>query len=180
MEYSEIIKICYSVSDFCKLVNLPVNGLGIKKAKKIINDNNLDTSHFDYGLSKKTKYEIVEKVCPVCNKKFETQMRGDRREKKTCSHSCSNSYFRSGKDNPNWKENSTQYRTKCFEFHKKECVICGEYKIIEVHHIDENRDNNIPENLVPLCPTHHKYWHSEYKEEVEEKIYIYINNKFNK
>ena len=179
MNFVEIIKNCHSYSDFARSLGLYNNGSGIRKAKKVIKENKLDISHFDYGLSKKTKYEIIEKVCPVCKNKFETR-KGKRDEKHTCSHSCSNTYFRSGKDNPNWKENSTQYRTKCFEFHKKECVICGENKIIEVHHIDEDRDNNIPENLVPLCPTHHKYWHSEFKEEVEEKIYKYINNKFNK
>jgi hypothetical protein len=25
-----------------------------------------------------------------------------------------------------------------------------------------------------LCPTHHQYWHSRYKEEIEDKIYNYI------
>lgn len=108
-----------------------------------------------------------------------------RREKTTCSRSCSNTSFRSGKNNGNWKDISEydsrsktfilKYRRICFENHKHECVICGENKILDVHHLDQNKFNNSPENLVPLCPTHHQYWHSRYKQEIEEKIYNYIN-----
>jgi hypothetical protein len=165
------IKTCYSLTDFCKRLNLSTGGGGFKKAKKIIEDNKLDISHFNNGSWKKRKYEVVEKICPVCNKKFETQL-GERKEKTTCSHSCSNTYFRTGKNNGNWSDDS--YRSTCFLYHKKECLICGEDKIVEVHHMDENNKNNNPENLVPLCPTHHQYWHSRYKKEIEDKIYNYI------
>jgi hypothetical protein len=172
MNLNKEIKNCYSLSQFCRLLGYHVNGSGMRKAKKLIEDNNLDISHFDGNLKAKIKYELIEKECPVCGTKFITK--GNSREKMTCSYSCSNTFFRSGKDNPNWKEISTQYRSKCFEYHKKECVICKEEKIVEVHHIDEDRSNNDIFNLVPLCPTHHKYWHSEYKEEIEDKIYNYI------
>jgi len=175
MNLLDEVKNCYSLSQFCSVLGFCNNGRNIRKVKEIIKINGLDTSHFDGNLKAKIKYDKIEKDCPVCGLKFTTQKRGDKREKKTCSYSCSNSFFRSGKDNPNWKETSTQYRTKCFEYHKKECIICGEFKVIEVHHLDENRSNNSPENLVPLCPTHHKYWHSEFKTEVEETIYKYIN-----
>jgi hypothetical protein len=62
------------------------------------------------------------------------------------------------------------YRTICFTHHKKECVVCGEDKIVSVHHYDENHNNNDPNNLVPLCPTHHQYVHSGYKDLVIDKI----------
>ena len=174
MDLKESIKKCNSVSDFCKILNLHINGTGIRKAKKIINDNNLDTSHFGL-VNKNRKHPIIDKECPVCGKNFKTQTHGDKKEKYTCSYSCSNTYFRSGVDNPNWRETSSRYRDKCFEFHKKECVVCSENKIVEVHHIDEDRTNNKMDNLVPLCPTHHGYWHSRYKIEIEELIYTYIN-----
>ena len=77
-------------------------------------------------------------------------------------------------NNPNWKENS--YRTTCFHFHKKECIVCGENKIVEVHHLDENNKNNSPNNLIPLCPTHHKYLHSNYRYLIEDKVNEYIKD----
>ena len=184
MNYSELIKMCYSLSDFCRIIDIPTNGSGIKIAKSIIDENNLSTEHFDGGSSKKIKYERIKKKCPVCEKIFETK-KGSRREKTTCSRSCSNTSFRSGKNNGNWKDISEydsrsktfilKYRKICFENHKHECVVCGENKILDVHHLDQNKFNNSPENLVPLCPTHHQYWHSRYKQEIEEKIYNYIN-----
>lgn len=45
--------------------------------------------------------------------------------------------------------------------------------IVAVHHYDGNHDNNSPENLIPLCPTHHQYVHSRYKKLVQEKIDYY-------
>lgn len=122
-------------------------------------------------MARKFIYEPIEKNCPICGTKFTTR-KDSPREKMTCSHSCANSYFRSGVNNPNWKENS--YRSTCFHFHKKECIVCGENKIVEVHHLDENNKNNSPNNLIPLCPTHHQYWHSRYKEEIEQIVIDYI------
>jgi hypothetical protein len=80
--------------------------------------------------------------------------------------------FRSGEQNPNWKD--TRYRTTCFAYHKKQCVVCGEDKIVSVHHMNEDRTDNSPENLIPLCPTHHQYFHSRYRNEVEHKIVKYL------
>ena len=105
------------------------------------------------------------KKCPVCGDWFSSKG-------VTCSHGCANTFFRSGDKNPNWSDNA--YRTTCFKYHAKKCVVCGEDKVVEVHHLDENKKNNKPENLVPLCPTHHKYWHSRYKYLIEDLILNYI------
>lgn len=37
--------------------------------------------------------------------------------------------------------------------------ICGETTYVELHHIDENRENNDPGNLIALCDMHHKMAH---------------------
>lgn len=145
------------------------NGRTRNKFFKFVEDNNLNIEHLT---KREVKYKQVTKTCPVCGNMFETK-EGSRDEKTTCSHSCSNTYFRSGKENPNWDDNS--YRTTCFYYHKKECIICGENKIVTVHHFDENHKNNDPENLIPLCPTHHQYVHSRYKNEVIDKIETYRN-----
>lgn len=92
----------------------------------------------------------------------------------TCSHACANTYFRTGESHPNWKQSS--YRTTCFLNHEKRCVVCGEDKIVEVHHLDEDKLNNLPENLIPLCPTHHQYWHSRFRYLIEDKVLGYIKH----
>jgi len=107
------------------------------------------------------------KICCVCDKPIKNY-----RHNTTCSTACGNTFFRSGENHPNWKPEN--YRSTCFSHHKKECIICGEVNIVEVHHFDEDKENNLPENLVPICPTHHKYYHSRYKSLVENTIIKYI------
>lgn len=91
----------------------------------------------------------------------------------TCSHSCSNTLYRTGPNHGNWKPE--QYRSTCFHYHKRVCVVCGEQNIVEVHHHDGNKQNNNPENLIPLCPTHHQYWHSRFRLLVEQQITDFID-----
>ena len=107
------------------------------------------------------------KKCPVCGEPIKNY-----KTSKTCGYSCSNTYHRSGDKNPNWKQSS--YRTTCFKHHEKRCVVCGEDKIVTVHHMNENHQDNSPENLIPLCPTHHQYFHSRYRNEVLPIILDYI------
>jgi len=145
-----------------------LNKSGGPNIKRLCLANNIDTSHF----TKKRVSEIT-KTCPVCKKQF-TGLPCKVKNKKTCSYACSNKFFRTGEGNGNWKKDA--YRSTCFLHHKKECIICGENKIVTVHHYDENHKNNSPENLVPLCPTHHQYYHSKFRKEVEKKIDTYINN----
>lgn len=38
------------------------------------------------------------------------------------------------------------------------CVICG-FEYSDVHHIDEDHGNNSPDNLIALCPNHHRLVH---------------------
>lgn len=149
------------------------NGNTYKKLERLIESLALDTSHFTGTNYSHIRYEKIERPCPVCGKTFVTR-KGHAREKKTCSYACSNTHFRSGQNNPNWRESS--YRSTCFLHHKKKCVVCGEDKIVDVHHFDEDKENNSPENLVPLCPTHHMYCHSRYKGLVIKKIERYLEH----
>lgn len=119
---------------------------------------------------KRLPKQVFDKTCPVCNVEFSTKYK----KQITCGYSCSNTYFRSGLDNPNWK--GTDYRAVCFLHHEKKCVICGEEKIVGVHHYDYNNKNNDPGNLIPMCPTHHQYVHSRYKDKVIDKVNEYRDN----
>jgi len=178
MNISQIVKESISYSEVARKLGYKyINGIVIKKIKNIISKNNCNYDHFRKGI--KSKYQCIQKNCPVCGKIFET-LKEHKREKQTCSYACSNTLFRSGPDNGNWKEDGTcrgnSYRSTCFYYHQKKCIICDEKKIVEVHHCDENKKNNSPDNLIPLCPTHHQYFHSRYKYIIEDQINNYINN----
>jgi len=107
------------------------------------------------------------KLCPVCDKPiFHYQCN------KTCSFGCANTLFRTGINAGQWKNDS--YRSTCFWYHGKKCIICEESNMVHAHHYDENRSNNDPSNLIPLCPTHHLYIHSRFKELIIPQVEAYV------
>ena len=78
-----------------------------------------------------------------------------------CSRSCAtsknNTLFKSGENNANYK--GTDYRQKALQTCEHKCAVCGyndDERILEVHHIDENRSNNEINNLCILCPICHR------------------------
>lgn len=55
-------------------------------------------------------------------------------------------------------DDSQNYRLKALRTYSNKCAICNydeEPKILQVHHIDENRSNNKLDNLIILCPNCH-------------------------
>jgi hypothetical protein len=165
-ELTEASNKFYSATEFAKYIDIPSN----PRNCKIINSK---LTSLNLTWKKRFKYEQITKECPVCGNKFTTQ-KGHPKEKTTCSHSCANTYFRSGPNNGSWNESN--YRSTCFHYHGKKCIICGETRIVDVHHYDENHNNNKPENLVPLCPTHHQVYHSRYQNDIKQDVDSYINN----
>jgi hypothetical protein len=133
------------------------NGRILKEARQFLLDNDVDISHFTNNGSVPAAIEI--RICPVCEKPFSHI--SYHKEKTTCSYSCANTYFRSGKDHPNYKEEMTtsNYRPRALAIYENKCVFCSETEVLEVHHIDENRDNNELDNLIVVCPTHHTKIH---------------------
>lgn len=82
-----------------------------------------------------------------------------------CSTSCAatvnNTLVRLGVSHPNFKEGKASYRRKVLVSRINQCNDCGnpDIRVLEVHHIDENRSNNLDENLVLLCANCHKIRH---------------------
>ncbi len=51
----------------------------------------------------------------------------------------------------------------------EKCLICDFDKIVELHHLDFNHSNNSENNLLGLCPNHHKMIHDRrYRKEILE------------
>lgn len=92
-EIIEIIQNGYSINDVCLKVYGYTNGSTIKKTKKFIEENKIDISHFEIK-NKNRKYKLIEKKCPICEKKFKIN---ENINKVTCSFGCANVYFRKNK-----------------------------------------------------------------------------------
>lgn len=69
---------------------------------------------------------------------------------------------------------STNYRIKAFRYYPHKCAVCGwneDEDILEVHHINENRECNDLDNLIILCPNcHRKLTSHKYKLVNREEI----------
>lgn len=179
--FKQIVSESNSKSEVCKKLNIHNNGKNMNNVNLLIDKFKVDITHF----KRKDKKDLQVKSCPVCNSKFEIKI-GSKKEKTTCSISCSNTYFRSGVDNANYKDIgeydkrsrtfALKYRKICFDNHEYKCVVCDENKILDVHHFDGDKFNNEPENLIPICATHHNYLHSKYKDEIIGKVIEYKNN----
>lgn len=111
--------------------------------------------------------------CKICDKLI---LRG--KNSATCSSECALLYKEYLKRENKWGrykgakiEELKSYRTICFRFYEEKCSVCPFDKVIEVHHLDENRENNEIKNLIPLCPNHHRMIHvPEYKQEILLKV----------
>jgi hypothetical protein len=177
----QAFKKAQSRSDVCRILNLHINGVGLKQVNKWIKKYNINIQHFITAGEKNRKYPIVNKICPVCQKTFQTSQ-GSPKEKQTCSYACSNVLFRSGKNNGNYINGNCGelwYRVVCFKYYDRKCAICGWDKSVDVHHIDGDNKNNDPKNLIPLCANHHRLTvMTEYKNEIYQEIKTIVNNKF--
>ena len=165
-QLKDIVAKCYSKSEVIRELGWKDSGYARRKVDEAISKYSLDISHFQLNRDKK-KYEDVTKICPVCNSQFVTR-KHPKKEGTTCSKSCAATWFKTGDTNPNWKGKS--YRKMTFKVYGHKCFVCDERKILDVHHRDGNHNNNTIENLLPMCPTHHRYLHSKYRQEVETKI----------
>lgn len=182
--FEKIVSESKSKSEVCRKLNISTNGAGYNKIDKLAIKFGVELN-FRKQINHVVKYPKIFKKCPVCDIEFETKL-GYRDEKTTCSKSCANSFFRSDVNNPNYKDIddfdissrtfSKKYQQVCFKFHEHKCIVCEEKLLLDVHHYDGNRKNNKPENLIPLCATHHNYWHSRYRYLIEEKVVNYVKN----
>jgi len=132
----------------------------------------------DNRFGKKKQFEVI---CKSCNKPFnviEREKLHPAKDQYFCSRICSNSVGGKAKAKKYHYDEVATYNTVAWRHHERECIVCGEDKIVAVHHVNENHNDNRPENLVPLCPTHHHYMHSRYKNLIESTVNDYIKNRW--
>lgn len=179
-QFIEVFNKAVSKENIRKLLDLPNNGTSSRFINNMIETLGLNTQIIKENRFNKHHFK---KVCPVCGKEFYIG-NGDKEKKKVCcSYSCANTYFRSGDNNGMYKGckllGKKSYTTICFRHHQHKCCVCGEEKIVAVHHYDGDHNNNDICNLVPLCPTHHQYIHSRYKDEIQQIVDEYRKNFIN-
>jgi len=96
--------------------------------------------------------------CGVCGNKFErTEAAASKYDNVFCSKSCAATASNTNKRR-NWKGGFRTYRIRAMKELPNLCNRCGYntiVKILQVHHIDKDRDNNEISNLEILCPNCH-------------------------
>jgi len=166
---------CSKSSNSCSSMR-EKNSIGVKKNRKYKKDNNIkrtinrvkckycNIEFANHNISRHEKAcylnpDII-RYCPICDKIIKYK------DHTTCSQQCAQIYFRDMFDkvranrDMSWVIGEPSYINICFKYHDKKCIVCNEDVIVAVHHYDGDKTNNIPTNLVPLCPTHHVYIHS--------------------
>ena len=95
-------------------------------------------------------------VCEFCGSTFRKRKKELNKTKRSyCSINCRNRAMNDAKR----KSTINNYRNVADANYKHKCSVCGwdeDEDILEVHHIDENRENNNVDNLIILCPTCHR------------------------
>ena len=122
--------------------------------------------------SRKCTHESFKKgrvtVCATCNTNL-IRVPSDFLNSKSklffCNKSCQTIWRNkeySGKKHSQWKGGRSVYRKIQMSKHiSKQCFLCkiSDARVIIVHHLDENRNNNIGSNLIWLCRNCHHLVH---------------------
>jgi hypothetical protein len=115
--------------------------------------------------------------CFICSKdvyRLPKELKHSKSKKYFCGKKCQtiwrNSIVYVGSEHPNWKGGKYIYRRILLgEKVTQKCVLCNfkDTRVLIVHHIDRNRNNNNVANLVWLCANCHFLVHHYEKESIE-------------
>lgn len=135
-----------------------------------------------------SEHHRIEKICPKCKKKYSTPKSINAA---FCSLECFNSSrpeLMKGEGNPRWL-GGISFKPYGIEFSKElkskirfrdnfTCRFCGKRegeKVLDVHHVDFDKTNNHPSNLITLCRSCHGktgtnrgYWTELFREIADE------------
>jgi len=123
--------------------------------------------------SRECKYKARKKGqyvdCFICKKRIYKQQKDlleSQSKKYFCSRSCSNKWHGSefiGAKHPNWIDGRFVYKNILLKTKiANECFFCSNKntQVLVAHHIDQNRKNNKPKNLIWLCRNCHHLVHN--------------------
>jgi hypothetical protein len=118
--------------------------------------------------SRKGRKKQVDLTCGFCDKKFQRQKSKVKSKSGFyfCSRDCKDKAQKLGGIEAIMPDHYgtakiSDYRN-LFESHELVCSRCGydEFESsVDIHHIDENRENNDKKNLIPLCVCCHRALH---------------------
>ncbi len=131
------------------------------------------------------KGKIIE--CFVCGKKVykkNKDINNSKNKKFFCGVNCSNKWLggkNRGQNHSNWINGKFSYKNILKRADTAIiCILCGEKdpRILSVHHIDKNRENNSLSNLTWLCHNCHFLVHNNSSEltRFNSKIKINVNS----
>jgi hypothetical protein len=175
---SNLINKSLCLSDVLRILGYSTHGRYTKGLKQFCEINNIDISHFTKN--GKHAVEYITKTCPQCNTKFSFKKS---EQKQTCSHACANKFFAYKQGAKNKKDGTSSYinvATKYYQENNKPiiCCVCGTDEILDVHHFDEDRLNNSPDNLVFICPNHHAMYHRYKDEKIINSLIKELDSRF--
>jgi len=136
----------------------------IKICKKCGKEKEHHAKGLCYACYRNIAWDPPVGICKRCRRKMLIHAKG------LCK-GCYNFVFRS--DHIKTYQYKKQYELDLETYKKitKVCDICGFDKIVDLHHLDENKNNNSEENLIGLCPNHHKMLHDfRYRKEIRNKL----------
>jgi len=133
-------------------VRTPYFGM-IKKCVNCAQEKEHHAKGLCYTCYKKIKWEPKTATCKRCKRKMNLHAKG------LCA-GCYNYLFHLDKNKAYNQRKANNVDLKTYKKVTKECVICKFDKIVDLHHIDGNKNNLSPKNLIGLCPNHHRMIHN--------------------
>lgn len=136
----------------------------IKKCKQCGKEKEHHAKGLCYRCYRKISWKPKLEICKRCNREKPLHAKG------LCK-GCYNTVFRLDY-NKNWNyQNRHNIDLETYKKITQKCAICGFEKIIDLHHLDCNKENNSLNNLIGLCPNHHKMiHHSFFREEILSQL----------
>lgn len=136
----------------------------IKKCGKCGEFKEHEAKGFCHKCYVKYSWQQKKVICKRCKRKLPMHAKG------FCT-GCYNFIFHTEKAKAWNYQKRLNIDAETYKKITKSCVICGFDKVVDLHHLDHNTKNNSENNLIGLCPNHHKMLHRfEHKKEILEKL----------